>query len=39
LLLQDATLERRLRRALRAAFLQPRIYTPRMSTQEQEVMN
>jgi hypothetical protein len=38
LLLQDATLERRLRRALRAAFLQPRVYTPRVSTQEQEML-
>jgi hypothetical protein len=36
--LQDATLERRLRRALRAAFLQPRVYTPRVSTQEQEIL-
>jgi hypothetical protein len=36
--LQDATLERRLRRALRAAFLQPRVYTPRVPSQEQEML-
>ena len=30
LALEDARLERRLQRALRAAFLQPRVYTPRV---------
>jgi hypothetical protein len=34
--LHDATLERRLQRALRAAFLQPRIYTPRVRVPSQE---
>jgi hypothetical protein len=34
--LQDATLERRLQRALRAAFLQPRVYTPRVRVPSQE---
>ena len=36
--LQDMALERRLQRALRAAFLQPRVYTPRVPTQEQEML-
>jgi hypothetical protein len=38
--LQDATLERRLQRALRAAFLQPRVHTPRVRvpTQEQDML-
>ena len=36
--LQDATLERRLQRALRAAFLRPRVYTPHVPTQEQEML-
>ena len=36
--LQDATVERRLQRALRAAFLQPRVYTPRVPSQEQDML-
>jgi hypothetical protein len=38
--LQDATLEWRLQRALRAAFLQPRVYTPRVRvpSQEQDIL-
>jgi len=36
--LQEVALERRLQRALRAAFLQPPVYTPRVPTQEQEML-
>ena len=38
LLLEDVALERRLQRALRAAFLQPRVYSPRVPSQEQDML-